>query len=184
LAAYFVLLDCVSFCRYKEDDFLKKIREANFIERRLRKELKIKEDVLMNRSSIDVQSLNDLYRKQRDTQKKMFTLKEIQQSSSPAIRRSDQNEVSIKSLQDELQARQEEIALQIRKQMNKHRNQIEERQKQSEGKLKSLRQKVDDLDDLVSNTSNSRLRDDSTLLEESLNELPQKETESENRQPD
>ena len=57
---------------------MKKVREANKTERKLRESLRAKDDeLLVNRSSVDVECLNDLYREQRDTQKKMFALREV-----------------------------------------------------------------------------------------------------------
>jgi len=158
--------------RYKEDEFIKQVREAGKLERKLRDELRAKDDaLLLNRSTcFNVDSLNELYREQRDTQKKMHALREIQRGNSPTrYTTAKPSDTSMKNLQEELQARQEEIALQIRQQMNKHKEQIEARQKQSEGKLLSLKKKLDNLDDMVSNTSmDSRVRDE-TIDDNSLN---------------
>ncbi|XP_077968692.1 centriolin-like isoform X1 [Styela clava] len=139
-------------------------------------------DIENSRSHAD--EMNKLYDERETNQRKMHTLREIQRScsppakapvsilrktSAPRVRHVDNNTSSMQSLREQLAAQQEEIASQIRRQMSRHREAWEERKKQSEGKLESLRRKVDNLDELVSNTSmNSLSRTRDQPLDESL----------------
>nr|XP_018670943.1 centriolin isoform X1 [Ciona intestinalis] len=151
----------------KEVNFLTEERARHTMEmermaRRIRTEVdtRVSEGVdLLNESHSDaVAEMKMLYKEKETAGRKLHTLKEIQRGRSPPRSgiphvTSSPSHDSMRALQSELQAKQEEIANQIRTQMSRHREQWNARKIQSEGKLRSLRRKVDNLDELVSNTS-------------------------------
>ncbi|XP_078489417.1 centriolin [Ciona intestinalis] len=151
----------------KEVNFLTEERARHTMEmermaRRIRSEVdtRVSEGVdLLNESHSDaVAEMKMLYKEKETAGRKLHTLKEIQRGRSPPRSgiphvTSSPSHNSMRALQSELQAKQEEIANQIRTQMSRHREQWNARKIQSEGKLRSLRRKVDNLDELVSNTS-------------------------------
>uniref|UniRef100_F6VQX9 Centriolin n=1 Tax=Ciona intestinalis TaxID=7719 RepID=F6VQX9_CIOIN len=157
----------------KEVNFLTEERARHTMEmermaRRIRTEVdtRVSEGVdLLNESHSDaVAEMKMLYKEKETAGRKLHTLKEVlcfkqiqrgrspPRSGIPHVTSSPSHD-SMRALQSELQAKQEEIANQIRTQMSRHREQWNARKIQSEGKLRSLRRKVDNLDELVSNTS-------------------------------
>nr|CAB3232457.1 centriolin [Phallusia mammillata] len=162
--------------RFVEEEKSKQQAELQRVSRRLREEVdeKVSEGVnLLETSHAEaVKDLKDLYQESESNARKISTLREIQRSKSPprrirsyspppapsptkysSSRPTPTSNNSMQTLQEELQAKQEEIASQIRRQMSRHREQWQARKIQSEGKLRSLKKKVDNLDELVSNTS-------------------------------
>ena len=69
------------FFRYKEEEFLKQVRESGHVERSLREEVRSAHDqlalIISSNKKLPVDDLGELYKKQRDMQKKVNKLKQV-----------------------------------------------------------------------------------------------------------